>query len=139
MEGFGSGIEATALLCDAAESVGGKLYILGAGWSQIPAHDPTNMALAVKLSIPSDRPSTPVDVRAFLLTEGDNDFVYQNGMAVALGGEIELGRPFDIDPRTPLDLPFVLNFPGLVLSPGYYVWQLEVDREVKSRIPMRVF
>lgn len=126
------------LLCDAAESVGGKLYILGAGWSQTPAHDPTNMALAVKLSIPSNRPSLPVDVRAFLLNE-DNDFVYQNGVPVALGGEVELGRPSDIDPRTPLDLSFVLNFPGLVLSPGYYVWQLEVDRDVKSRIPMQVF
>ena len=126
------------LLCDAAESVGGKLFILGAGWSQTPAHDPTNMALAVKLSIASDRPNRPVDVRAFLVDE-TGGVVFQGGMPVALGGEVDVGRPYGLDPRFPLDLSFVLNFPGLVLSPGNYVWQLEIDGEIRSRIPMQAF
>lgn len=44
------------LLCDAADSVNGKLYILGAGWSQLLFPDrPANMSLAIKIAVPWDQ------------------------------------------------------------------------------------
>ncbi len=44
------------LLCDAAQQVGGKLYILGAGWSQVRRTEGrlTDIALAIILTVPWD-------------------------------------------------------------------------------------
>jgi len=42
-------IEATMLLCDSAQAVGGKLYILGGGWTMLAKIQPrARMPLAVK-------------------------------------------------------------------------------------------
>jgi hypothetical protein len=133
-------IEATMLLCDAAESIGGKLYILGGGWSQvgIPLGAPMNMALAVKLSIPWDQTNRPINVRATLVTEDGQPVVLPVGPLTA-EGEIELGSPPGWKPGTPLDAPLVMNFGGVSLGPGGYVWELEVDNIVKARTPFRVF
>lgn len=125
------------LLCDAAESVGGKLYILGAGWSEMFAGNPTNMALAVKLSIPWDHANRPMTIRASLLNEDGGLVDFGVGPVTAEGG-IEVGRPPRMKHGTPLDASFVLNFPGITLTPGGYVWQLEVDDAVKARVPIRV-
>lgn len=132
------GVEATLLLCDAAESIGGKLYILGGGWSQIYTPNvPTNMALAVKLSIPWDKTNEPITVLASLLTEDGSPADLGVGPVTA-GGDIEVGRPPGLKRGTPLDAPFVFNFAGIALPPGGYVWQLEIDGEVKARAPFRV-
>lgn len=126
------------LLCDAAESIGGKLYILGGGWSQIYTPNiPTNMALAVKLSIPWDRANEPIHIQASLLTEDGKPIDLGMGPLTA-EGDIEVGRPPGLKRGTPLDAPLVLNFGAVTLQPGGYVWQLEVDDEVKARAPFRV-
>ena len=44
----------TMLLADAAEAVGGKLYILGGGWS-ITGPQPTPSAIAIKIDVPWDQ------------------------------------------------------------------------------------
>ncbi len=138
MEESVAAVEATMLLCDAAESIGGKLYILGGGWSQIyTPNAPTNMALAVKLSIPWNRANELINIRALLLTEDGKPVDLGAGPLIA-GGDIEVGRPPGLQRGTPLDAPFVLNFAGLALQPGGYVWQLEVDEEVKARAPFQV-
>ena len=132
------GVEATLLLCDAAESIGGKLYILGGGWSQIyTPNAPTNMALAVKLSIPWDQANEPIKIMASLVTEDGNPVDLGMG-PLSAGGDIEVGRPPGLKRGTPLDAPLVLNFTGIALTPGGYVWQLEIDGEVKARAPFRV-
>jgi len=136
-----TGVEATMLLCDAAESIGGKLYILGGGWSQIYTPDtpdaPIKMALAVKLSIPWDLTNEPLTVRARLLTE-DGEAVEGGTGPLFAEGDIEVGRPPGLKRGTPIDAPFVLNFAGVTLPPGGYVWQLEVEGETKARAPFRV-
>jgi hypothetical protein len=138
VEGSNVGIEATMLLCDAAESVGGKLYILGGGWSQIYApNTPMNMALAVKLSIPWDLANEQITFAASLVTEDENPVDLGVGPVRAEGG-LEVGRPPGIKRGTPLDATFVLNFPGVALQPGGYVWKLEIGDEVKARTPFRV-
>lgn len=132
------GIEATMLLCDAAESVGGKLYILGGGWSQIhEPYTPADMALAIRLSIPWDKANERLNVQASLLTEDGHSVPSAQG-PVALGGELEVGRPPGLKRGTPLDFSFVLNFPGMTLGPGGYVWELEIDGDVLARVPIQV-
>ena len=134
------GIGATMLLCDAAQSVAGKLYVLGGGWSQISPPVPgggLNMALAIKLDIPWDRANQQFRMRAALVTD-DGDAVELGAGPVAAEGELEVGRPPGLRPGTPLDSTLALNFAGLALTPGGYVWQLEVDGHVLARTPFRV-
>jgi uncharacterized protein DUF6941 len=126
------------LLCDAAESVGGKLYILGGGWSTLLRPNvPTNMALAVKLSVPWHETNRQITLLAELLTE-DGEAVEIDGNVIRAEGQMEVGRPAGIRPGSSLDAPFVLNFGGVVLGPGVYVWRLTVDGQPRARTPFRV-
>jgi hypothetical protein len=97
------------LLCDAAQEVGGKLYVLGGGWSVIWIPNvPTPVALAVKLAVPWDETNRPHEVRAQLLTE-DGEPVDIGTGPMAAGGNIEVGRPPGLKPGTPIDVPFALH------------------------------
>jgi hypothetical protein len=127
-------MEATLLLCDAAQEVGGKLYVLGGGWSVMAAETATNMALAVKLAVPWDQTNRQHKVEIQLL-DADGEQVDVGDGPVGLSGAFEVGRPPGLKPGTPLDAPFVANFGGLVLKPGSYVWQLEVDGSPVTRAP----
>lgn len=137
-------MEVTMLLCDAAESVGGKLYILGAGWSQILVPDtPVNMSLAIKISVPWDQSNVPHRVTA-TLHDGDGNPVElpaaadENPIPVRNEIEFETGRPPGLMPGTELDAPLVFNFHGLPLPADSYVWILEIDGQPMSRAPFRV-
>jgi hypothetical protein len=143
----GIGVEVTMLLCDAAQSVGGKLYVLGGGWSQVPATalaQGQSMALAVYLAVPWDRANESFEVVARLTTE-DGDTVHLPGLGeggssgpMETRGQLEVGRPPGLKRGTPLDSTVALNFAGLPLGPGGYVWQFLVNDEVKARTPFRV-
>ncbi len=132
-------IEATMLLCDSAQSVGGKLFILGGGWSLIKKTDqPMNMALAVKLAIPWSRSNERHRIEAQLETD-QGIAVSHEGQDVKADGEIEVGRPPGLKPGTSLDAAFVLTFQGLALDPGGYVWVLRAgDDAVLARAPFQV-
>ncbi len=122
----------TILLCDAAQAVGGKLYVLGGGWS-ITGPQPAPMAVALKLSIPWSDANRRFNIKIAL--------VDADGRAVRLpttqeGGEanvevpfqFESGRPAGLVPGTPLDGCFAVNFPPMPLTPGArYEWRVEVD------------
>jgi len=133
-------MDVTMLLCDACQESGGKLFILGGGWSVIQvANIPVPMALAIKMSIPWDRANHKHRVRAALLTE-DGAPVQPAGTEVPVmaQGEVEVGRPPGMKPGTPIDAPIVLNFGALALGAGGYVWSFEVDDKVVARAPFRV-
>ncbi len=127
------------LLCDAAQAVEGKLYVIGAGWSQMGYNPerPVNMALAIKLSVPWDQANQPLNIRAALYNE-DREQIILGDYPVELGGELEVGRPPGMKQGTPLDAHFVLDFDGLLLEPSGYVWELEVDSVVRAKAPFRV-
>ncbi len=124
------------LLCDAAQTAEGKLYILGAGWSQFPANHPTDMSLALKLSIPWGLANERVQMQASLV-DADESVVDFGAGPVVLASEFEVGRPPGMKRGTPLDVAMALNFPGIRLMPGAYAWKLEIDGEEKARIPVQ--
>ena len=128
-------MDVTMLLCDAAEESGGKLYILGGGWSVVNGAAP--MALAVKLSVPWDQANQQHSIKATLLTD-DGEPADAGEGPIGAEGQVEVGRPAGLKPGTPLDTPFVLNFPPLPLNPGGYVWELEVDGTPMARTPFTV-
>src|SRR5690349_10370980 len=58
------------LLCDFAQEVGGKLYIVGGGWSKVfDIGQPMNMALAIKLWVPWNAANQPTQLAIELRTE----------------------------------------------------------------------
>jgi len=117
------------LLADAVQEAGGKLYVLGGGWSVRRGSGPFQMALAIKLEVPWTEANAPHQVVAELLNQ-DGQAALMNGDPVRIEGRVEVGRPPGIPAGTGLDAPMALNIVGVQLEPGGYRWQLSVDDEV---------
>lgn len=136
----------TMILCDAAQAAGGKLYILGGGWSQILLPDtPAMMSLAIKLGVPWHEANDPHHFIARLVTADGDQVTVPNPndgegepVNVRAEGTVETGRPPGLAPGTEIDAPLVLPFNGLALPAGAYVWELEIDGTVEARAAFRV-
>jgi hypothetical protein len=127
-------LEVTALLCDYAEEINGKLYIMGGGWSRIVLNRPVDISLAVKIAVPWDQTNVRHSISAKLLTQ-DGEAVQIEGEVVHLVGHLEVGRPPGLRQGTALDAPLAMRFQGLNLQPGSYSWRFEIDGEERARLP----
>ena len=121
-------MKAKILLCDAAQAIDGKLYMLGAGWTTIGAQ-PAPFAIALLMDVPWDESNRAhhFDLR---LVDGDGQPVTPIGgdIPIAVGGDFEVGRPAGLREGSTLRMPFAISFGPLALPPGQrLVWQLEVD------------
>ena len=132
-------IDVVLLLCDAAQAIGGKLYILGGGWTQVvqAPESPFPMALAIRIVIPWTEANRRIPFRAYLVSH-DEEPVDLGGGPIESGGEMEVGRPPGLEPGTPLDAVLAVNAGAVVLEPGRYVWKVDVDEKTRSRAPFRV-
>jgi hypothetical protein len=121
-------LDATIILCDAAEEINGKLYILGGGWTHLlRPNQPANVALAMMIRVPLDEADKQHKLEVSLLREdgepvrlGDNPFKVE--------GAFEVGAPTGMKPGRELIAPVALQF-GLTLPPGDYVWELRINGE----------
>jgi hypothetical protein len=132
MAGVASPVEAQLILCDAAVAdPGGKVHMLGAGWS-VTGTPTAPQAVAVLIKIPWDRANEklPMTLR---LVDGDGQPVVldagQGGQAIGSSGEIEVGRPPRLAPGSPIDASFVLNVQPMPLPPGRYEWRLDLGTQ----------
>jgi hypothetical protein len=122
------------MLADSAQEVGGKLYILGGGWS-ITGPDPVPMAIALKLEVPWDRTNEQHSLLLELLDEDGSPVMVEGPeehgqVSLQVTGEFEAGRPPGIKPGTPIDSALAVNFGPLPLEPGRrYQWRLSIDGE----------
>lgn len=122
-------MKATLLLSDAAQESGGKLYILGGGWSVLRTADqPINMALALKFEIDWNETNRQHSLVAELLNQ-DGQPVTPPGhpQPLRIEGKLEAGRPAGLPPGTAIDAPLAINIAGIQLPPGGYRWQVTVD------------
>ena len=127
-------MDVTLLLCDFAEAVNGKLYVMGGGWNVLFAPgQPVTMSVAAVIAVPWDQTNRKHELALELLTE-DGESVAMEDETIAVTGEFELGRPPGIKPGSSLNAPFVWTFAGLVLESGGYEWKVSIDGEpVASR------
>ncbi len=125
-------MKVTMLLADAAQAVGGKLFVLGGGWS-VMGPGPAPMALAIKIEVPWDRTNQRHHWTLDLADE-DGRPVQLAGAGgerpVHIAGDFEVGRPAGMAQGTPIDLPLAITIGPLQLPPGTRcVWQLTIDGE----------
>ena len=122
----------TLLLADAAQEVGGKLYILGGGWSITTPGTPS--AIALKFEVPWDRANQRHQIQLELVT-ADGEPVLVPGpegddVPLRIEGALEVGRPPGLKPGTPIDAAMAINLGPLPLEPDHrYQWRLSVDGE----------
>jgi hypothetical protein len=125
------------LLADAAESVGGKLYVLGGGWDRLmipnlPARSVKPFAIAVGITIPYSHTNRKF-VFALELVDADGA---QIGDVLQVG--LESGRPPGLTPgtsqNTPLGIATNPEFPG----PGRYSFVARIDGVIKNNVGFEV-
>jgi Family of unknown function (DUF6941) len=128
-------MKVTMLLADAAQSVDGKLYILGGGWS-LTGPTPTPSAVALKLEVPWDQANTKHTFDLSLLDADGNPVVVptpQGEQAIQLGGEFEVGRPAGLIPGTPIDITMAISLGPLPLPAGSrFTWRLTIDNTAED-------
>jgi hypothetical protein len=126
------------ILCDAADQVGGKLYILGGGWNQATTSEPMSMSLAVVIEVPWDQTGQQLTLRAGLQDE-DGAPVVTNGQPVAAEAQLEVARPATgVKPGSDLNVPIALRFNGLQLGAGRYTWVLIIGDDEVARCTFAV-
>lgn len=120
----------TVMLCDWAETVDGKLYLMGAGWSRIVANTRTSIAIAVLWHVPWDRANQPMSIALRIRGEDGSPLVSDNGAEVGVAGSMEVGRPPGTKRGAPLDAPISFKLANIAFPPGRYVVEFEVDDQV---------
>jgi hypothetical protein len=126
------GIRVSMLLADAAQTVNGKLYILGGGWSII-GPNPQPFAIAMDIKTPWDRGDVTHPFRLELLDADGNsvEVPTPEGMKpLFIEGEFTAEQNPDLKPGTPLDGVIALAVSALPLKPGgRFEWRLWIDGE----------
>jgi len=130
--------QVTLLLCDAAQELGGKLYILGGGWSKLfRPNQPAFYSLAVRIAVPWNEANQRHRFVARLADEDGKPFLIE-GKAVEIKGGLELGRPAGLKPGSRIDSALAINIEGLPIPVGNYVWELEIDGTVMADAEFQV-
>lgn len=123
------------MLADAAQAVGGKLYILGGGWS-LTGPAPTPSAVALRVEVPWDQANTKHSFDVSLLDADGKPVIAatpQGEQAIQVGGEFEVGRPPGLIPGTPIDIAMAFNIGALPLPPGSrFTWRLTIDNRTEE-------
>jgi len=113
------------LLCDWAEELGGKLYIMGGGWNRLAMTRPTmSMSLAVLLHIPWDQANRKHPLCTRLVNE-DGESVVNDGEPVQIKADIEVGRPPGMRQGEAITAPLVFRFDSIPASTGRFEWWFE--------------
>ena len=123
----------TMLLADAAQAVGGKLYVLGAGWNFTGPEVPP-MALAILVEVPWNATNQKHTIHVELQdSDGQAARIGPEGQVIFLDADLEVGRPPGHPQGTPFNIPFAANLGPLPLETGQrYVWAVSLDGERRS-------
>ncbi len=132
-----SPVEATLILCDAAQAdPSGKMHMLGAGWSMTGSPTAPS-AVAVMLKVPWDRTNEQITLHLHLCDADGRPVTVaapegQEQVEVAHRGNLEVGRPPGVPAGSAIDAAFAVNVPPLPLPPGRYQWRLDVGNDFRS-------
>lgn len=129
-------MKAQILLADSAQALGGKLYMLGGGWSII-GPEPAPMAIAVTLELPADQANVSQELVIELVHADGKPFTITpeeggSPQPLRLAGSFEASPSPDVDADAPLSGTFAINIAPLPLEPGRrYAWLLRINGETQ--------
>lgn len=133
-------MRASLILADyaAQDTPGGKVHLMGAGWS-VTGPAPTTHAVAAFVKVSWDETNVPHAV-ALRLVDSDGAIVKVPGpegeQPIEFPGNLEVPRPAGIPHGSEIDATFVVNIGALPLTPGQrYRWELEIDGELRASEP----
>jgi hypothetical protein len=124
----------SALLADAAQAVGGKVYVLGGGWNLFRAPNfpaPVQLAIAIGLGFTAEEVGIQFPLNVAIADD--------NGVPVVpeMKGQVETGQPAPDVPKTasvkiPVAINISLSLPhpgsyGIVVTAGFATAQLSFD------------
>lgn len=129
----------TMMLADAAHEVGGKLYILGGGWTNITP-GPAQFAIACIVDVPWSKTNQEHKFRLECVDLDGNPLMVpaeQGEMPLAGEGAFGVGRPFGVRPGSALAVAFVVPFMVVLPPSGEYEWRLSIEGETREewRLP----
>lgn len=116
----------TMMLADSAQSVRGKLYILGGGWSITNSTTPP-MAIAIKIEVPWTESNIRHKLRLELVDQDDR-LIRIDDKPVVIYSQFEAGRPPGIMHGVPLDVTLAINLAPIPLEPeSRYSWRCYIN------------
>ena len=117
------------MLADAAQAVGGKLFILGGGWSNVWATVP--FSIACKVEVPWHLATEPHQFRLELMDADGQPVEAPTGdggtQPVFVEAELSTGIAPGAKPGTPMDAVLAINFPPIELELGRYQFRVSID------------
>lgn len=136
-------MRASLILADyaAQDAAGGKVHLMGAGWS-VTGPAPTTHVVAAFVKVSWDETNIPHAV-TMRLVDSDGMIVTVPGpegeQRVEFPSSLEVPRPAGIPHGSEIDATFVVNVGALPLTPGQrYRWELEIDGELRAAEPFLV-
>ena len=123
------------ILADAAQAIGGKLYMLGGGWdvmtinSAFPAQHP--FAISLGLSVPWNETNQRHNLTVEVLDEDGHE-------AAKMTGQLEVGRPPGLPMGQAQRVVVALNGVLGVEKPGNFVIVAKVEDQEAKRIQFRI-
>ncbi len=119
----------TMLLADGAQSINGKLFILGGGWDSV-APVPIMMSLAILVSVPWDEANRKHRLKLRLRTADGAPFTVPGptgSQPLEITTEFETGRPAGVHQGSSLSVPLAINIGPLQFSVGAYEWVCSIN------------
>lgn len=133
-----SGLRVNMMLCDSAQAMNGRLFMLGGGLSVI-GPKPQPLAIAIHVTVPWDRANIAHEWTLELVDE-DGRPVTMNEKPVRVTGKFEAGRPAGLRAGTPLGVALAINLTALRLRPGIgYSFVYSVDGESRPEWRTQLF
>lgn len=121
------------ILADGAQAVGGKLYLLGGGWTHLlvpnfPGRPAAPFALAMGITVPYNLTNRRFNF-TLELTDADGERVGD-----VLTAEFEQGRPPGLRPGANQPILLALNTNHEFPSPGRYTFNASIDGELMRSV-----
>jgi len=126
----------TAMLADAAQVAGGKLYVLGGQWDRLmvagfPAAHPS-MAVVLVIRVEYSEAPQTFQLHAELTLDGQPQ-------DVQAAGQLATGHSPGQAAGAPVFVPLVIAFSNVVFrEPGRYEWVITADDTELGRVPIEV-
>ena len=127
----------TAMLCDAAQVQGGKLFVLGGGFDTISARKlpivHRSLTVALVAEVEPDERHRDLELLISLIDEDGND------LGIEAKGKMKVGAPPNLPPGSSSIVPIVSPFYNVRLEEAKgYAFVVRYEDEELARITFRV-